>query len=126
MDQALPDALVTDFENLIDTLPLPDLDDRHVLAAAITARADTIVTWNVKDFPSRNLKAHHLVRQAPDAFILEVITAHEALAIEAIRGMRSRLRRPPVSPTDLLDHLARQRLGRVVAHLRQAHLVSRL
>jgi hypothetical protein len=31
------DALVTDFEQLIDILELPDPDDRHVLAAAIRA-----------------------------------------------------------------------------------------
>jgi hypothetical protein len=34
MDQAVPDCLVTDYEDLIDSLELPDPDDRHVLAAA--------------------------------------------------------------------------------------------
>ena len=37
MDKALPDALVTGYEHLIDAIRLPDPDDRHVLAAAINA-----------------------------------------------------------------------------------------
>lgn len=35
MNQAVPDALVTGHEPLIEGLTLPDPDDRHVLAAAI-------------------------------------------------------------------------------------------
>jgi len=42
-------------EPLIDALTLPDFDDRHVLAAAVTARAQVIVTTNVKDFPTAAL-----------------------------------------------------------------------
>jgi len=34
METAFPDALVTDWESLVDTIQLPDLDDRHVVAAA--------------------------------------------------------------------------------------------
>ena len=34
MDNALPDALVTGYEQLIDSIELPDRNDRHVLAAA--------------------------------------------------------------------------------------------
>ena len=33
MNQAVPNALVQDFEVLIDTLELPDVNDRHVLAS---------------------------------------------------------------------------------------------
>src|SRR5271165_295746 len=44
MDERAHDAVVTGYEALIDSLTLPDPDDRHVLAAAIVARADVIVT----------------------------------------------------------------------------------
>jgi predicted nucleic acid-binding protein len=52
MNESIPDSLVTDFEHLIPSLELPDPDDCHVLAAAITAEAKTIVTFNLKDFPT--------------------------------------------------------------------------
>ncbi len=51
MDEAVRDCLVTGYEDLVDSLTLPDPDDRHVLAAAIRASADCIVTCNLKDFP---------------------------------------------------------------------------
>jgi predicted nucleic acid-binding protein len=50
MDRAVPDCLVAGYEPLIPSLTLPDPDDRHVLAAAIAARASVIVTFNVTDF----------------------------------------------------------------------------
>lgn len=52
MNAAIPDSLVKDFEDLIPSLDLPDLNDRHVLAAAIKAGAQVIVTNNLKDFPA--------------------------------------------------------------------------
>ena len=55
MDLAIPDACVTGYEMLIEGLSLPDIDDRHVLAAAIRCNASVIVTFNQKDFPSATL-----------------------------------------------------------------------
>jgi len=50
MNQAVPDALVTGYEPLISNLELPDAYDKHVLAAAIRAGAQAIITFNLKDF----------------------------------------------------------------------------
>ena len=44
MNAHVRDCLVTNYEDLIPTLQLPDPDDRHVLAAAIRAGASVIVT----------------------------------------------------------------------------------
>ena len=51
MDEHVRDAKVTNYESLIETLTLPDQDDRHVPAAAITCGANAIITFNLKDFP---------------------------------------------------------------------------
>ncbi len=51
MNAAIRDVLVVGHEPLIGAVELPDPDDRHVLAAAIKARAQIIVTSNLKDFP---------------------------------------------------------------------------
>ena len=47
MDKHIPGALVTGFEGLIESINLPDKDDRHVVAAAIQTRAEAIITFNL-------------------------------------------------------------------------------
>src|ERR1035437_9280364 len=66
MNQAVPDCLVTGYEQIIESLDLPDKDDRHVLAAAIVAKAGAIVTMNLKDFPDANLDEFGIEAQHPD------------------------------------------------------------
>lgn len=55
MNKAVRDCLVTGHKKLIATLSLPDPEDRHVLAAAICAKASVIVTFNLKDFSAKTL-----------------------------------------------------------------------
>ncbi len=52
MNDALPGATISGYEDLVPTVSLPDPDDRHVVAAAIAAGATIILTWNLKDFPA--------------------------------------------------------------------------
>lgn len=51
MNKAFDDACVVGWENLVHLIELPDLRDRHVVAAGIRGGADLIVTANLKDFP---------------------------------------------------------------------------
>lgn len=66
MTKAVADSIVTGFEGLVDGLSLPDPDDRHVLAVAIRAGAQTIVTFNLKDFPAATLAPYDIEAQHPD------------------------------------------------------------
>lgn len=44
--------------------------DRHVLAAAVHCGAQTIVTFNLKDFPEAALSPWDVVAQSPDEFLV--------------------------------------------------------
>lgn len=72
MDAAVPDALVTDYDSLVEGLDLPDRDDRHVLADAIKCNASVIVTFNLKDFPKAVLGAFDIEPLHPDDFIADL------------------------------------------------------
>ena len=65
MDRAVRDCLVTGYEPLVPTLSLPDLRDRHVLAAAIAGQCDTIVTQNLQHFPDAVLTSFGITRYIP-------------------------------------------------------------
>ena len=65
---AFPDALVQNYEGLINHLDLPDEEDRHVLAAAIKTNANIIVTNNIKDFPKDYLQSFSLRAITADNF----------------------------------------------------------
>ena len=67
-------SLVSRNEALESTLFLPDMNDRHVLAAAIEGKADVLLTNNLKDFPSRILSKHGLTRLSIDSFLWQLFT----------------------------------------------------
>jgi hypothetical protein len=75
MNEAVRDCLITGYEELIDSLALPDPDDRHVLAAAIRAGAGIIVTYNLADFPADTLARFDIEAQHPDDFLVSLLDA---------------------------------------------------
>jgi predicted nucleic acid-binding protein len=118
MDQAAPSCLVKDYEAIIERLSLPDANDRHVLAAAISAQAHVIVTKNLRDFPSKVLRLYGMEAAHPDAFVLSLMRGDLDTVIGAARKLRSRLSRPPKSLNDFLATLERQELKSTAAELR--------
>ncbi|MEY9211770.1 PIN domain-containing protein [Thermobifida halotolerans] len=70
MDRAFPDAMVRGYETLIDGMD-NDPKDRHVLAAAVRAGAEVIVTFNTRDFPDTALKPYDITAAHPDDFLLD-------------------------------------------------------
>ena len=67
-----PDAEVEPEDGAEDGLWLPDPADVHVLAAAIAAEADAILTQNLRDFPKSELAPVGQRAIHPDAFLAEL------------------------------------------------------
>ncbi len=86
MDANVLDCLVTGYESLITSLSLPDKDDRHVLAAAIRCGADSIVTFNIKDFPKSSLEPYGIEALHLDEFVLSQmgLTIHRTFVFHQI------------------------------------------
>lgn len=119
MNEAVRDCLVTDYEVLIDSVSLPDPDDRHVLAAAIHAQADVIVTFNLKDFPAAALAHYNIDAQHPDEFLVFLFDTAPGPVCGAIKRQREGLRNPPQTVEELLATLESQGLVQSVARLRR-------
>lgn len=106
MDKAFPDANTTGFEKLIQGLDLPDLNDRHVLAAAIKSRSKTIVTFNLKDFPQKYLNKFEIKAQHPDVFISNCIQTDETKSFNALSNQVKRLTNPVITIEQVLNILS--------------------
>lgn len=119
MNAHVRDALVTNYEALIDTLTLPDPDDRHVLAAAIRAGASVIVTFNLKDFPEDSLKAYGIEAQHPDDFLSFQLNLAPNIVCTAAKRHRASLKNPPKDVEAYLATLEAQRLAQTVSGLRR-------
>ena len=118
MDVHARNCLVEDFEDLIPSLTLPDPNDRHVLAAAIRGRADVIVTYNLTDFPEKELQKYGITPQHPDEFLLHLFNLAPSIVCAAARTHRARLKHPPKTTAEYLETLERQSLTQFVAALR--------
>jgi len=62
------EAWVEGYEDLIPSMTNQE-KDRHVLAAAVRCGAETIVTYNLKDFPRAALAPYSITAQGPSAFL---------------------------------------------------------
>ena len=119
MFKALPTAIITGYEHLIDGLTLPDPNDRHVLAAAIAGQCDVIVTQNLRDFPKEVLKRFAIEAQHPDAFLANHLDLLPGPFCMAIRAARLGRKNPPYNTNEYLAHLTKIGLVATASLLQQ-------
>lgn len=118
MCRAVRDCLVVGYESLVEAITLPDPEDRHVLAAAIKARAQVIVTHNLKDFPDEVLDPWNCEAKHPDDFVLDQIDLYRTTVYGAVQRIADSWRDPAGSVNDVLEHLEHDGLVQSVAALR--------
>jgi hypothetical protein len=115
MDRHVRGCRVRGHERWEQRLTLPDADDRHVLAAALACAADVIVTFNTADFPPAVLAPFHVAAVEPDAFVFKLIET--GIVESAAADHRASLSRPPLSASEYLEALVRNRLPATAATL---------
>jgi len=116
MVEALPAAMTEGYEPLIEALPLPDPDDRHVLAVAIRSGAQVIVTDNLRDFPAEILGIYDIEAQSADTFVTYLVDLSPATILDTLAEQAGTL--TDMSVDRLLDTLARDGLVNAVEAVR--------
>jgi hypothetical protein len=119
MNEAVRDCLVTGYQDRIASLTLPDLDDRHVLAAALHAGAEVIVTFNLRHFPAEILSSFDMEARHPDDFLLDLFDLAPGAVCTAVKRQRESLRNPAKTAPELLATLESQGLTQTVSRLRE-------
>lgn len=105
-----PDALTAPGDEA--PLWLPDPADIHVLATAVAAGADTILTQNLRDFPARELSGHGISARAPDAVLMDFWLGDSAPVEEVVAATHAEAERLSGETLDLRALLKRARLPR--------------
>jgi predicted nucleic acid-binding protein len=117
MNSSVMDCLVEGYEALTESLNLPDAGDRHVLAAAIHAGADAIVTFNLKDFPKAVMDRYEKEVLHPDDFLHHQFGLDQAAVVMAAHRCRARLANPSKTADEYLETLSAQSLPKLVSEL---------
>lgn len=108
MRRGFPHFMVSGHEFLIPLMTNHE-KDRHVLAAAVHAGADTIVTFNQKDFPPASREPHCIELDTPDEFLMDLWVGSTHRMARALVKMAGRLKKPPYTVQELVgDILCRQ------------------
>lgn len=118
MIEAVPDCIISGYEPLIEGLHLRDPDDHHVLAAAIKAGAQVIVTAD-KDFTLEDLAPWNIEAKHPDEFVLDQIDINDRVIWACVQQIANSRKQRPETVEDVLGQLERSGLVLSVAALRQ-------
>ncbi|MBK9179795.1 MAG: PIN domain-containing protein [Acidimicrobiales bacterium] len=112
-----------EYEHLIEEMPGKDADDHAHMAAAVTRQPCTILTRNVKDFPSAPLAKRGVRVTDPDTYLCEVVGELPDEVADTLIRLAAEKTRPTKTPHDLLDdleHAGVPRFAGLVRRLLQA------
>ncbi|WP_299864554.1 RSP_2648 family PIN domain-containing protein [uncultured Roseobacter sp.] len=114
-----PDAEAPAAPSVENRLWLPDENDIHVLATAVSTSSDAVMTLNAKDFPKGALAEEGLLRLAPDEFLFGQWRQRPDV-LQAVAGkVLGEARRLSGQPWEMRPLLKKARLPRLAKALAQ-------
>ncbi|UVS82641.1 hypothetical protein Actkin_06415 [Actinokineospora sp. UTMC 2448] len=78
-----------------------------MLAAAVRANAEIIVTANIADFPRSACAPYDIDTKHPDDFLLDQLDLYPDRTVRCVRELVDDLRRPPTSMPEFLERFRR-------------------
>lgn len=119
MRSAFPDALVEGYEFLIPKMQ-NHVDDRHVLAAAVQAKAERIVTWNLAHFPRQSCQPYDILVNSPDDFLMGLLMSDRHGFMQVLAMQSASLSSPKRSVEQVIDtlHKSVPRFAEAARHIR--------
>ncbi len=103
---AFPEAVVkvpVELEEAMTNNP----KDRHVLAAAVIAKADILVTNNLTDFDPQALALWNIKAQSSDDFLSELFDDYPEEMVKVVRKQSQNYRRRTLTVAELLSLLSK-------------------
>lgn len=107
MRRGFPDASIEGYEVLIGAMENHP-KDRHVLAAAVRAGADLIVTSNLRHFPAEALAPFSVSARSPDEFLSDLFRQRPDVILNLLRKQAADLRSPPLTVANVMIQLSRE------------------
>ncbi len=104
---AFPEAMV-EVPNGLAEIMTNHPGDRHVLAAAVTAKANIIVTSNLRHFQAKDLTPWKIEAQHPDTFLTHLYDLDPDSILQVIQLWSQDLKKPPLTFVELLDLLGKE------------------
>jgi len=104
MKAAFPEAMVEVPYGLIE-LMTNDLKDRHVLATAVMAKANLILTNNLPDFSLSALETWGIKAQSPDTFLSHLFDEYPEEIKFSLNRQVEKYKNPQKSLAELLEFL---------------------
>ncbi len=89
MEQEFPEALVAGHEKFEPVVAVDD-KDRHVAATAIHAKAEVIVTFNLRHFPAEALAEHEIVARHPADFLMTLHGMEPAIVVQRLHEIAAK------------------------------------
>ena len=120
MRVAVPDWAVCSkgIASIEQSLQLPDMNDRHVLAAAMIGHADCIVTDDKWGFDDEIVSQYGIEIIDTDSFIVNQLDLDEYQALAALKAMRLRWKNPDATPDNFCAVFEKNKLLLTAQRLR--------
>jgi hypothetical protein len=106
MRKAFPEALVDVPEGFSEGIQGIHAKDRHVVAAAVVAHANAIVTLNDRDFPKDKVESFGVLLQTPNSFLVHQYHLNPDVILEKLDAQAAAVRRERSALAELLRPVA--------------------